>query len=61
MPKMLAEQQLLIGRHLSKLDGRQSRGALEIAKHACQSEGLGVFFQGLGTYGLRAFVVSARS
>jgi solute carrier family 25 carnitine/acylcarnitine transporter 20/29 len=38
---------------------RTHMGAVQIAKHAYQTEGAGVFFRGLGICSVRAFIVNA--
>jgi solute carrier family 25 carnitine/acylcarnitine transporter 20/29 len=38
---------------------KQRLGAIEIAKQAYRTEGVGVFFRGLGICSVRAFVVNA--
>lgn len=49
------EQQTLL-----HAEGRISQlGALQIARHAYQTEGAGVFFRGLGICSVRAFIVNA--
>ncbi|KAF3033000.1 hypothetical protein E8E12_004662 [Didymella heteroderae] len=49
------EQQTLL-----HAEGRRTRmGAIQVAKHAYQTEGAGVFFRGLGICSVRAFIVNA--
>lgn len=49
------EQQTLL-----HAEGRRSQlGAIQIARHAYQTEGAGVFFRGLGICSVRAFIVNA--
>lgn len=49
------EQQTL----LHAQERRTHMGAVQIAKHAYQTEGAGVFFRGLGICSVRAFIVNA--
>jgi solute carrier family 25 carnitine/acylcarnitine transporter 20/29 len=49
------EQQTLL-----HAEGRRTHmGAIQIARHAYQAEGAGVFFRGLGICSVRAFIVNA--
>ena len=49
------EQQTLL-----HAEGQGSQfGAIQIARHAYQTEGVGVFFRGLGICSVRAFIVNA--
>lgn len=54
-PVRRSEQQTLL-----HAEGRRTHmGALQIARHAYQTEGAGVFFRGLGICSVRAFIVNA--
>lgn len=44
---------------LGNLEGGRRLGAVEMAKQAYRTEGMGVFFKGLGVCSVRAFVVNA--
>lgn len=39
--------------------GRRKLGAIEIARNAYRTDGVGVFFRGLGVCSIRAFIVNA--
>ncbi|KAJ4992329.1 hypothetical protein SVAN01_02038 [Stagonosporopsis vannaccii] len=54
-PICRGEQQTLL-----HAEGRRTHlGAIQVAKHAYQTEGAGVFFRGLGICSVRAFIVNA--
>lgn len=54
-PVRTGEQQTLL-----HAEGRRTNwGAIQIAKHAYQTEGAGVFVRGLGICSIRAFIVNA--
>ena len=55
-----AEQQPLLGPPQQGVLGPRHRlGAFEVAKQAYRSDGMGVFFRGLGICSFRAFIVNA--
>ncbi|KAF2801977.1 mitochondrial carrier [Mytilinidion resinicola] len=54
------EEQRLLGRDVEASKAESQRlGSMQIARRAYQTEGLSVFFRGLGICSLRAFVVNA--
>jgi len=55
------EEQRLLRRdvEVSKTTANRRLGSLQIARHAYQTEGIAVFFRGLGICSLRAFMVNA--
>lgn len=56
----LAEQQPLLDTPQQGTSGQRHRlGAFEVAKQAYRSDGMSVFFRGLGICSLRAFIVNA--
>lgn len=55
-----AEQQQIFGPPQQEFLGQRPRpGAFEVAKQAYRTDGMGVFFRGLGICSLRAFIVNA--